>query len=100
MSAPPFTLLFTDEATDILQGLAQPHYWDKLQKARQGLRLLRDVGPSHPGLNRHRYQSMTRPSGEPLWESYLDKQTPSAWRVFWVHAGADTLRILTLGPHP
>jgi hypothetical protein len=100
VSAPPFTLLFTDEATEILKDLEQPQYRDKLNKARKGLRLLRDVGPSHPGLNSHRYQSMTGPNGEPLWESYLENQTPSAWRLFWFHAGADTLRILSLGPHP
>lgn len=100
MSASPFTLLFTDEADQIRKDLAQPQYQTKLKKARKGLRLLRDVGPTHPGLNSHRYVSMTGPNGEALWESYLENQTPSAWRVFWVYSGSDRLTIITLGPHP
>ena len=100
MSAPPFRLVFTDEADSILRELGQPAYRVKLKKAQKGLRLLRDVGPRHPGLNSHRYESMVGPNGEEVWESYLENQTPSAWRVFWIHSRPDTLTILTLGPHP
>ena len=100
MSAPPFTLVFTDEADSVLRDLRQPALRAKLKKTQKGLRLLRDIGPRHPGLHSHRYESMTGPNGEEVWESYLENQTPSAWRVFWIYSEPDTLIILTLGPHP
>lgn len=100
MSAPPFKLVFTDEANRILTDLTRPQYRVKLKKAQKGLRLLRDVGPRHPGLDSHRYESMVGPRGEEVWESYLENQTPSAWRVFWIYSGPDTLTIVSMGPHP
>lgn len=64
-------------------------------------RLLRDIGPGHPGLNSHKYHSLTGPRGEEVWESYVENNTPGAWRLWWVYGpGADTLTIVTVGPHP
>ena len=100
MSAPPFELLYTDEATRVLRDLAAPAYRDKNKKAKKGLKLLRDYGPSYPGLQTHRYESMRGPSGEEVWESYLENHAPSAWRVWWWYSGPDAITILTLGPHP
>ncbi len=67
MSAPPFALAYTDEALRVLDDLTKPAYVTKLKKAKKTLRLLRDVGPSHPGLNSHKYQSLTGPNGEDVW---------------------------------
>ncbi|EQD45219.1 hypothetical protein B1B_13156 [mine drainage metagenome] len=75
-------------------------YAPKRKKAQTALKLLRDHGPSYPGLHSHKYESMARPNGEEVWESYLENQTPRAWRAFWHSVGADTIRILTLQPHP
>lgn len=101
MSAPPFTLLYTDEALSVLHDLGKPAYAAKLKKTKKALRLLRDVGHSHPGLNSHKYHSLTGPNGEEVWESYVENKTPGAWRVWWVYGQEpDTLIIVTLGPHP
>lgn len=100
MSAPPFQLLFTDEADAVLNALDQPQHAAKRKKAQKGLRLLHEVGPRHPGLHSHGYQSLQGPGGEEVWESYLENQTPGAWRVWWWYSGPDSLTILTLGPHP
>jgi hypothetical protein len=101
VSAPPFTLLFTDDASRVLTELQLPKYKAKRTKARKGLHLLRDVGPSHPGVNSHRYESLAGPQGEAVWESYLENQTPSAWRIWWIYGTeSDTLTVITLGPHP
>lgn len=101
MSAPPFALAYTDEALRVLDDLAKPAYVTKLKKAKKALRLLRDGGPSHPGLNSHRYQSMSGPNGEDVWESSVENKTPGAWRIWWLYGPApDTLTIITLGPHP
>ncbi|MGH3722177.1 MAG: hypothetical protein ACRDRI_25725 [Pseudonocardiaceae bacterium] len=101
MSAPLFALFFTDEAQRVLDELGKPAHEVKLKKVRKTLRLLRDVGPGHPGLNSHKYQSLTGPNGEEVWESYVENNTPGAWRLWWVYGpGADTLTIVTVGPHP
>lgn len=101
MSAPPFALVFTDEALHVLTDLEKPAYAEKLTKAKKTLRLLRDVGPSHPGLNSHTYQSLSGPDGEDVWESYVENKTPGARRIWWLYGPTpDTLTIVTLGPHP
>lgn len=101
MSAPPFRLVYTDEALRVLTDLGKPAYAVKLKKVQEALRLLRDVGPSHPGLNSHKYQSLTGPGGEDVWESYVENRTPGAWRIWWVYGPEpDTIRIVTPGPHP
>lgn len=101
MSAPPFTLLYTVEAQAIMDDLLTRPRDVKTKKVKKALRLLRDVGPSHPGLESHKYHSLTGPNGEDVWESYVENRTPSAWRIWWVYGpGADTLTIATIGPHP
>ncbi|PQM49851.1 hypothetical protein C5U48_23390 [Mycolicibacter virginiensis] len=101
MSAPPFTLLYTDEAQAIMDELLTRPPDVKTKKVKKALRLLRDIGPSHPGLESHKYHSLTGPNGEEVWESYVENRTPSAGRIWWVYGpGADTLTIATIGPHP
>jgi hypothetical protein len=102
VSAPPFILVRTDEFAQIIQDLEnKPQYATKLRKIVKALRLLQEVGPRHPGLNSHVYQSVKGPNGNALWESYVENNTPSAWRIFWEYGpGADELTIVTVGPHP
>lgn len=101
MSAPPFLLLFTAEATSLLEDLARPRNEVKNKKVLKTIRLLRDIGPGHPGFNSHKYHSRTGPSGEDLWESYVENRTPGAWRIWWIYGpDEDTITIVTLGPHP
>lgn len=96
-----FALVYTDEALRVLDDLAKPTYATKLKKVRKTLRILRDVGPSHPGLNSHKYQSLTGPAGEEVWESHIENRTPGAWRLWWLCGREpDTLTVLTIGPHP
>ena len=72
MTAPPFTLVYTDEAATVLEDLASTkQYADKLKKVRKALRLLAQQGPRHTGLHFHQYQSLPGPGGAPLSESYL-----------------------------
>lgn len=101
MSAPPFQVLFTREAEAVLDAMDKPAHRAKNAKIRKALRLLRDVGPSHPGLNSHKYHSLSGPNGEDVWESYVENRTPGAWRIWWVYGpSADTITIVTVGPHP
>lgn len=101
MSAPPFILLYTDESLRIMEDLLTRPRDVKTKKVQKALRLLRDVGPSHPGLESHKYHSLTGPNGEDVWESYVENRTPPAWRIWWVYGpNPDTLTITTIGPHP
>jgi hypothetical protein len=101
MSAPPFTLLHTDRATDVLNELKQPRYSQKRKKVLKALRLLQEQGPAYPGLNVHQYQSVGGPNGEPLWECYVENRTPNAWRIWWCYGpGADSITIVDIGPQP
>lgn len=96
----PFRLLFSDEAEGVLESLGAAQYAKKLAKVRRTLgRLQQD--PRHPGLNSHKYDSIEGVNGEEVWESYVENNTPSAWRVFW-HYGPDrqTITVVTMGPHP
>ena len=101
MSAPPFQLLYTDEAQTVIDAMDAKTYADKRKKVIKALRILHEVGPAHPGLHSHKYQSLHGPNGEDVWESYVENRNPSAWRIWWVDGpGADTLTIVTIGPHP
>lgn len=100
MSAPPYVLKYTAEAERVIADLCGPRYKAKLKKVRKTLRLLQEIGPSHPGLSSHRYQSVPGPGGAALWESYVENRTPSAWRIWWIYGDADEIIIVTIGPHP
>jgi hypothetical protein len=55
----------------------------------------------HPGLASHRYAKLDPFVGEKVWESYVENDTPSAWRIWWFFGpGADEITIIGLGPHP
>lgn len=101
MSAPPFELAYSDEALSVMADLARPAHTVKRKKVVKALRLLRDNGPAHPGLNSHKYHSVTGLNGEDVWESYVENHTPGAWRIWWMYGPeADALTVITIGPHP
>lgn len=96
MTAPPFKIRYTDTAERILNGLADPA---KMKKVRKAIRLLSEAGPRHPGLHTHKMWTLRGPNGEDLWNSYVENQTPSAWRIMWVYGGPDEILIVSIGPH-
>jgi hypothetical protein len=102
VSAPPFVLLYTREAEKVLEELRSARqYAVKLKKIRKTLRLLEQIGPRHPGLHSHDYQSVPGPGGATPWESYVENKTSSAWRIWWIYGPQpDQITIVTIGPHP
>jgi hypothetical protein len=94
-------LRFTAEAKSVLDDLgAQAQYEKKLRKVRNALARL-ESDPRHPGLHSHKYVSLHGESGQDVWDSYVENDTPGAWRIFW-HYGPerDEITVLTIGPHP
>jgi hypothetical protein len=102
VSAPPYTLLFSDEASKVLDDLLRSsHYATKCKKIRKALQLLRDEGPMYPGLQSHKYKTMRGPNGEDVWESYVENKTPGAWRIWWCYGPeTETITVYTIGKHP
>ncbi len=94
----PFQLRFTTEAKGQLEALATDAA--KLKKVRKCLGLL-EINPRYPGLNSHKYHELSGANGEDVWESYVENNTPSAWRVFWHYGpGQDVITIIAITPHP
>jgi len=79
---------------------ATPRDQAKNKKVRKALRQLRDAGPSYPALNSHKYNSLTGPAGEDVWESYVENRTPGASRIWWIYGPHADGIIITVGPHP
>lgn len=99
----PFQLRFTTEARQQLLDLEHHENrrdLDKLRRVRRCLGLI-EANPRHPGLHSHKYTDLRGANGEDVWESYVENNTPSAWRVFW-HYGPEpgVITILSIIPHP
>ncbi|MEO8527900.1 MAG: hypothetical protein ABI435_02370 [Pseudolysinimonas sp.] len=100
MPAPPFRIFTTPEFDRQLR-LIESDDARKHQKVLKTVRLLRDIGPRHPGLNAHKYRSLAGPNGEDVWEVYVENHTPGVWRLWWCYGPeADTITLVTVGPHP
>lgn len=100
MSAPPFQLEFTAEARKTIKALKARDVV-RYKKVLRTVKNLREAGPSYPGLNSHKYDSLTGPRGEDVWESYVENRTPSAWRIFWIYGPKpDELTIVSVSAHP
>lgn len=55
----------------------------------------------HPSLNTHKYDGMTGPNGEIVFESYAQNNTPGAFRIFWFYGpGKSIITVLAVTPHP
>lgn len=101
MSAPPFEIAFTSEALRVLEDLGKPKHADKLARIQEALSLLRDFGPSYPSLRTHQMQSIKGVNGKPVFQSYVENNTPSAWRIWWQYSDQpEQISIVSIGPHP
>ena len=71
-----------------------------MKAVRKALFLL-ETNPRHPGLNTHKFSSLTGPRGEEIFEAYAENNTPGAYRIFW-HYGPDNnvITIIAITPHP
>jgi hypothetical protein len=63
--------------------------------------LFLETNPRYPGLQSHEIEALSRRYGKKVWQSYLQNNTPSAGRVFWVYAPSDgDITIIGIEPHP
>lgn len=97
----PFKLLFTDQARQDFDHLEKNRHLTKRFKAvRKALGYL-EVNPRHPSLNTHKFESISGPNGEEVFEAYAENKTPSAYRIFWFYGPSkNQITILAITPHP
>jgi hypothetical protein len=95
----PFLIVRSASVVAVMDGLQRTD-GRKFRKIRKTLGLL-SQDPRHPGLNSHKRQAEKGPGGEDVWESYVENNTPSAWRVFWYYGPAPgTVTVFAITPHP
>ena len=69
----------------------------KLARAVQHLQ----ENPFHPGLQSHEIDALTARYGQKVFESYLENNTPSAGRIFWVYGPRRSyITLIGIEPHP
>ncbi len=57
--------------------------------------------PRYKGLNSHKYESLNERYGQEIWESYVQNNTPGAWRLFWFYGPEkDEITLVLATPHP
>jgi hypothetical protein len=67
-----------------------------------------ETHPRHPSLQTHKYRSLRGPNGEEVFGTYVQNQTPAAYRVFFYYGpdGVEGKRripvvtIFAITPHP
>ena len=95
----PFLLSFAESANADLEKLSSRDE-RRFRKVRKTLGHI-SHDPKYPGLHSHKYSARTGPSGEEIWESYVENRTPDAWRVFWYYGpDAGTITVIAITPHP
>jgi hypothetical protein len=96
-----FKLQFADRAKIELRGLeANKTHAKRLKAVRNTLGRLQ-ANPRHPGLNTHKYSSLSEPDGKEIIEAYAENNTPAACRIFWFYgAGKKEITIVAITPHP
>src|SRR5262245_40619122 len=95
-----FRLKFSEEALLKLRELeADKSKKALLKQVRKTLGLM-EINLKHPSLNTHKFDAISCSLGD-VFESYVQNNTPGAYRIFWVYGpGRGELYILAITPHP
>ena len=96
-----FTLKFTTQAEADLNSLEEDTSpLKRLKAVRKALGHL-ETNPRHPGVNTHKYSSLSGPNGEEVFEAYAENKTPAAYRIFWFYGPDEKeITIIAITPHP
>jgi hypothetical protein len=105
----PYVLRFTDDARDTLDQLTAGGNATatKLKKVRKALAFLQ-TDPQYPGLHSHLYENFPGLPNEKVWDSYVENNTPGAWRIYWIYGPDEkneanepvsVITVVVIGPH-
>ena len=78
-----------------------PDLVTRFKKAKKAVRLMREVGPHHPGFCTHPMRTLLGPDRKTIFNSYVENRTPGAWRMYWIWADEDqtVVYVVSIGPH-
>jgi hypothetical protein len=115
----PFRVVWSDHATEQYHALRkdaqaslEARKTDRKKKATRAEGLFKQVNgcvqkllndPRHPGLKTHKYDSIEHPydPSQPVFEAYVQNQTPGAHRLFWCYGRAKgEITIIPITPQP
>lgn len=96
-----YGLIFTPQAdADLREIETNPAKRKILKSVRKTLGLL-ETNLRHPSLQTHEFTSLKGPSGEKVFEAYVQQKTPGAYRVFWYYGPErNQITIVSITPHP
>jgi hypothetical protein len=97
----PLSVHLTDRAKSNLKELERDAGLAKLLSAVRRTLARLESNPRHPGLRSHKFQSLSGPRGEEVFEVYAEQATPAAYRVFWFYRpekGQITITAITKHP--
>ncbi len=96
-----FEVIFSIEADAQMDALEENPALNKRYKAVTKAMAFLEHNPRHPSLNTHKFDDMTGPGGEDVFEAYAENNTPGAYRIFWVYGpGQHVITVLAITPHP
>lgn len=95
-----FKLKFSEDACLTLKQLESDRAKAGLLKQLKKVLGLMETNLRHPSLNTHRFSDMSCSLGD-VFESYVQNNTPCAYRIFWTYGpGKREIYILAITPHP
>lgn len=96
-----YELIFTPQAdADLREIETNPAKRKILKAVRKTLGLL-ETNLRHPSLQTHEFTSLKGPSGEKVFEAYVQQKAPGAYRVFWYYGPErKQITIVSITPHP
>ncbi len=98
MTPPTAVRLAPDVNNWLLAAQDTPWLKDRFEKVRKAIKMMREVGPSHPGFCTHKMKNLPGPGGRPIWNSYVENRSSNAWRMYWIWDESE-IYILSIGPH-
>lgn len=100
MTQSDYSLVFTEDAhQDLLELRNDPSQKGVAKAVIKSLQFMR-VNLRHPSLRTHKYDAISGPNGEDVFESYAQNNTPDAYRIFWYYSPLKREIILAIIPHP
>jgi mRNA-degrading endonuclease RelE of RelBE toxin-antitoxin system len=98
-----FELVFTSSAQEELKRLeGLSGHQGLVKQVKKTLGFLQ-TNPRHPSLQTHVFHSLKNPypSGEKVFEAYVQQHTPAAYRLFWCYGPEKGhITIIAITPHP
>ena len=100
MGIPEMKALWSSLLSKAQKGLLKGQDKKLYKRLAKTLRILAE-NPRYPGLQSHEITALSFRYEMKVWQSYLENNTPSAGRLFWVYGPKKgDITVIGLEPHP